>query len=186
MDPEKWTAILNRDKCHDGNFFYGLRTTKKVHRPSCVCKIPAPENVILFDYLADALDQGYLPCRRCRPRQPEWQNARAELAENAGKAIRANYQEDFSLPGLANDLFVNECYLARTFKTITGYTPLEYHNYVRCDISREMLKNPQLKISYISDAVGYNSASYYIRCFRKFFFCTPSDWRKQHFDKKGA
>lgn len=183
MTKEEWTAILNRDAAYDGVFYYALKTSKKVSRPSCTGRTPNPKHVVIYHSLTEALDAGFAPCRRCHPELAAWHGAKAELAENAKKLIEEHYLEEFSLRALSDQLFVNESYLARTFREITGQTLLEYHNLYRCQLSRELLKNPLLKISYISDTVGYHSSSHYTRCFRSCYGCTPSAYRREVLDQ---
>jgi AraC family transcriptional regulator of adaptative response / methylphosphotriester-DNA alkyltransferase methyltransferase len=179
MTEEEWTAILNRDKNYDGVFFYGLKTTKKFKRPSCPSKRPRPENVIIFYSLNEAYAQGYVPCKNCCPNIPCWAGAKSELVFSAKKLIEEQYLEKFSLKKLADCLYVNESYLLRTFKQITGHTLLEYHNIVRCKKSTEYLRNPDYNLAYISNMVGYSSSSHYIHCFQKYFNCTPTQYRKE-------
>jgi AraC-like DNA-binding protein len=98
---------------------------------------------------------------------------------SAQKLIEEQYLEKFSLKNIADTLYVNESYLLRTFKQITGNTPLEYHNKMRCQKSIEYLRNPDYNLAYISSMVGYVSSSHYIRCFQKYYNCTPTQYRKE-------
>lgn len=62
---EKIQAILNRDGRYDGMFWYGVKSTGIVCRPSCSAKVPSLKNVELFDRLEDALKSDYRPCKIC-------------------------------------------------------------------------------------------------------------------------
>jgi two-component system response regulator YesN len=104
---------------------------------------------------------------------------KTELAEKAKKIIERGYGEKFTVKAIADELFVNECYLIRTFKEVTGMTMLYYHNHVRCEKAKEMLDKPELSISYISDVIGYNFPSHFARIFQKEYGCTPSEYRKR-------
>jgi AraC family transcriptional regulator of adaptative response / methylphosphotriester-DNA alkyltransferase methyltransferase len=179
MTEEEWTAIINRDRNYDGVFYYGLKTTKKVMLPSCSSRLPKRENVVIFSTLEEAYAQGYVPCKKCCPNHPEWYGAKNELVLSAKKLMEEQYLEKFSLQKLADALYVNESYLLRTFKQLTGSTLLEYHNKVRCEKSTEYLPNPDYNLSYISSMVGYSSSSHYIRCFQKQYGCTPTQYRKE-------
>ena len=106
-------------------------------------------------------------------------NAKAELAMRAKCHIEENYKDKFSLEELAVELYCNGCYLLRTFKEQTGHTLLEYHNLIRCEHSKALLANPNISISYISDAVGYVTQAHYTRVFKKIYNCSPTQYRKQ-------
>lgn len=64
-EKEKTKAILDRDSRYDGVFWYGVRSTGIVCKPSCNAKVPSLKNVELFDRLEDALKSGYRPCKIC-------------------------------------------------------------------------------------------------------------------------
>lgn len=64
-EKEKIQAILNRDGRYDGMFWYGVKSTGIVCRPSCSAKVPSLKNVELFDRLEDALKSDYRPCKIC-------------------------------------------------------------------------------------------------------------------------
>ena len=179
MTHEQWTAIKNRDESYDGQFFYGIKTTGTVCRPSCKKKSCTPENVIIFQTLEEATSQGFRPCKRCRPDVMDWKGARVELAETVAKYIEDNYTTDFSLEQLAEYLHVNKYYLLRTFKQIKGDTPLVYHNKVRCEKAKELLEGTRLSVADISIRTGYNFPSHFSRVFRKTVGVTPSQYRRE-------
>ena len=181
MTAEQWNAVKTSDRSYDGKFFYGLRTTKKFCRPSCPKRCYDPRKVVIFDTLEEALASGFRPCGRCRPDRPEWTDTKTELAHAARHWIDERYTEKFSLDELADALHVNKSYLLRSFKTVTGTTPLEYHNHVRCECARQMLTSAEKPVAQIAAEVGYVSASHFTQVFRKVFGCTPSAYREAYF-----
>lgn len=108
----------------------------------------------------------------------EERGSKTKLAEDVVRIIEGNYKEKFSLDDLAGKLYHNKSYLDRTFREVTGYTPLEYHNFVRCRESRDLLEHSSLSISYISDEVGFASPAHYSRIFKKIYSCSPRQYRK--------
>lgn len=115
-----------------------------------------------------------------RPRPESGEGAKKKLAENVSRIIEENYKEKFSLDGIAEKVYHNKSYLDRTFREITGHTPLEYHNYVRCRKSTDLLEDSNLSISYISDEVGFASPAHYSRIFKKIYCCSPLQYRKKY------
>lgn len=184
MTQKQWNAIRNHDKSYDGIFFYTIKNSDIVCKPSCTMRGRdiAPKNIIIFDTLNEAVTKGLRPCRHCRPDLPDWKSAKNELATSASNYIEAHYTEKFVLEEIAGALYVNANYLARVFKEVTGHTLLWYHHYVRCKEAAELLKRPELNISYISDTVGYVNASHFARTFRKFYHTNPMDYRKKYFE----
>lgn len=180
MTKEQWLAIKNADAAYDGRFFYSLKGSGVVCRPSCRLRSCTPDRIILFDTLEDALRTGRRPCARCHPELEKWSGAKKELAKAAERSIRAHYVEKFSLDALARELHAEKSYLLRTFKSVTGSTPLEYHNRVRCEIASQLLTRPELSVSYVASAVGYASASHFTRIFHKLTGKTPSQYRADY------
>lgn len=58
-------AILERDGSFDGIFYYGVKSTGIVCKPSCAARIPLLKNVELFSTLDEALNKGYRKCKIC-------------------------------------------------------------------------------------------------------------------------
>ena len=183
MTKEQWKAIQNNDKNYDGKFFYALKTTKNVCRPSCPARACNPKNVLIFNTYEEAAERGFRPCLRCRPDQPEWQGAGAELADAAKAYIDSHYTGKFSLNDISGYLYVNGSYLLRVFKAATGMTLLQYHNYVRCTEAQKLLEDPELSISIIAFRVGFSSSSHFTRVFKNIVGITPSAYREDYIEE---
>lgn len=179
MSDEQWLAIKNCDKDYDGKFFYTLKTTKIICRPSCAARTPNPKNVEIFYSIEDAKRCGYRPCQRCRPDQEDWQGAKAEWAIKIKEYIDLNYSEKISPKLLSNIFYTDPYYLHRSFKETIGMTALEYQHQVRVNQAKKLLSETDLSISFIGSDVGYNSLSHFSRVFKSLTGCSPKIY-KQH------
>ena len=182
MTKEQWKAIKTKDANYDGRFFYAVKTRKTICRPSCPTKTTDSKNIIIFNTLEEGLAAGFHPCSRCRPELPQWQGAKPELVKRAKKYIDEHYAEKFSLDKIADALFINKIYLSKTFKEVTGTTPLKYHNKVRVNHAAMLLKNSDDNVQTIGSKVGFSTPSHFTRIFRSVYQCTPSEYRKNYLD----
>lgn len=178
MTEVQWNAIKNCDKAYDGVFFYALKSTKTFCRPSCTSRTPNPKNVVIFYTAEDALNHGFRPCNRCRPDCMDWQGPKDELTKKAQEYIDCHYAVTFTLQVIANSLYVDPYYLHRTFKKFKGCTLLQYQHQTRIKHAAKLLAETSLSISYISDKVGYHTASHFSRVFKKFVGISPLSFRK--------
>jgi AraC family transcriptional regulator of adaptative response/methylated-DNA-[protein]-cysteine methyltransferase len=64
---EKYKIIGTRDASYEGLFITGVKTTGIFCRPSCRARKPKAENVIFFDSPKSALQNGFRPCKICKP-----------------------------------------------------------------------------------------------------------------------
>lgn len=64
---EMYRAFVNRDSTYEGIFFVGVKTTGIFCRPTCTAKKPKKENIEFFSTTADAIRNGFRPCKICRP-----------------------------------------------------------------------------------------------------------------------
>lgn len=63
---EKIKAMKERNKKYDGRFYVAVKTTGIVCKPSCPAK-PLEKNVVFYDTLEEAINNGYRICKRCKP-----------------------------------------------------------------------------------------------------------------------
>ncbi len=91
--------------------------------------------------------------------------------------IDHNYSEQISLESLSSHLGLNPSYFCRLFKKAIGSTFTEYLNFVRICKAEHLLKNGS-NISDTAYRVGFSSLSYFNRIFKKYKFCSPSEYKK--------
>ena len=64
---EKYNIILNKDVSYENIFITAVKTTGIFCRPSCTARKPKKENVIFYDGINEAIQNGYRPCKVCKP-----------------------------------------------------------------------------------------------------------------------
>ena len=66
MTREEMVKICrNRDKNYTGKFFLAVKSTKIVCNPACSSEVPLEKNMVFYNTLEEALDDGYRPCKVC-------------------------------------------------------------------------------------------------------------------------
>ena len=74
---------------------------------------------------------------------------------------------------------LSEGYLSRLFRTETNMTVTEYITYKKIETARNMLKNSDYPIVWISEALAFPSQSYFTRVFSRYCKVTPARYRQQ-------
>ena len=101
-----------------------------------------------------------------------------EALVRAAKAyIEAHSAEKFSLQAVSDALYVNGSHLLRLFKARTGQTLLGYHNAVRCDRAKALLRRPELSVSQAGEQAGFVSPSHFCQVFKRVVGVTPTEYR---------
>mgnify|MGYP000987478097 CR=1 FL=1 len=100
-----------------------------------------------------------------------------KIAEAAKNYIDTHYpDQDLSINKVASSVYVNPSYLRAVYKKEFGITVNEYIINVRMNKAREHLKAGNLKLSEISELIGFSDASYFSKCFKKHFGVSPSEY----------
>ncbi len=91
--------------------------------------------------------------------------------------INSHYSRaDLSLEQIAASLYMNSGYLRSIFKREMGVTITEYITGVRMVKAKELLRHGNIKLSGVSEMVGYNDPSYFSKCFKKYYGTSPRDY----------
>ncbi|GGF45300.1 hybrid sensor histidine kinase/response regulator [Echinicola rosea] len=102
-----------------------------------------------------------------------------EFLFQANEAILENLDnESFGVNELADILCMSQSSLLRKIKGVSKMTPNGYIRLVRLKKAAEMLQNGQYTVTEISEKVGFNSPSYFSKCFQKQFGELPKDFSK--------
>lgn len=95
------------------------------------------------------------------------------------KYIDQNYPSDLSLQEVAGKFYVSREYVSRKFKQEYGINFTDYIGSVRIEKAKLLLQNPHLKLSQISEMVGFHDVKYFSKVFKKQVGVTPKDYRGQ-------
>ena len=83
----------------------------------------------------------------------------------------------WTVDGLAKKVGLGRSTFASRFHTELGKTPMEALTDLRMDLSMQLLKDTELKITEVAERVGYQSSSAFIRRFIAHFGMTPGKVR---------
>ncbi len=174
-DEGRWQAVQNRDGSRDGDFVYGVRSTRVYCRPSCPSRRPRRENILFFASPEEAERAGLRPCRRCAPDQEA--TAQAKLIELARRRLEEHTDGPLKLSTLGQELGVSPYHLQRTFKRLTGVTPRQYWESCRIARLKTRLRAGEYVTSALYDA-GFGSSSRLYERARSALGMTPRAYRK--------
>lgn len=104
-------------------------------------------------------------------------NRNKALVEKSIAYIDSHYSETLMLEDICKISALSKTYFCYLFKMITQQTFVEYLMNTRIRNAAHMLENPQLPITYIGDAVGFNDSTNFSRTFRKVVGLSPREYR---------
>lgn len=86
-------------------------------------------------------------------------------------------ESDFTAEQLSKKLFMSRMQLHRKLKALTGLSTTEFMTKERLKLALPLLKVSDTNISEIGYEVGFNSPSYFSKCFKKHYNTTPEAYR---------
>ena len=98
----------------------------------------------------------------------------------ARKYIEQHQGEKMSLREVARAVNTSSYYFCRTFKKVTGMNFTEYLSRVRVGKAKNLLINPNLRVTEIAYGVGFQSLPHFNKMFKTFTGMSPTAFRKRH------
>ncbi len=148
----QWQAVRTKNNDFDGIFYFGVRTTGIFCRPSCSSKTPKRENVRFFETTAEAEDDNFRACLRCKPKDKSFPNPTAELIARVFKYI--SNEEITSVADLSQRLGVSSGRLQKAFRSILGVSPKEVLDKTRMEKFKENVKKTDVTTSLYESGFG--------------------------------
>ena len=142
------------------------------------------------------LQQSYLKRFNQQQQCSRLENSNANLAQLTGESnespsldeqfltklenLVAKYyvEPDLDITVLAKELAMSERQLQRKIKNLLGTTPINFIKVFRLHKAQELL-NSGAQIGRIALDVGFSSQTYFGRCFKEQFKCTPKQFQQQ-------
>ncbi|UKM65933.1 helix-turn-helix domain-containing protein [Flavobacteriaceae bacterium GSB9] len=99
---------------------------------------------------------------------------------NLDEILEANYQDEhFGVRELSSLAGVSRSKLHRKLRELKEQTASEYIKAYRLQKAYLLLKNNVSSVSEIAYSVGFNSPSYFTKCFHKRYKCAPSEVKQK-------
>jgi signal transduction histidine kinase/DNA-binding response OmpR family regulator len=103
-----------------------------------------------------------------------------ELLEHAFQCVASNLSNpDYSVEKFSEDMNMDRTGLYRKLMALTALSPTNFIRTIRLKKAAELLLDKKLTIADVSDQVGFNSISYFTKCFHEAFGRTPSQSREE-------
>lgn len=95
---------------------------------------------------------------------------------------------DFKVEDLQKDLGISRMQLHRKLKALTNKSATEFMRTIRLKKAADMLRTGQDNVSQVAYQVGFNSLSYFTKCFKEQFGVPPSGYppADYHVEKKSS
>ncbi len=152
---EKYNAIGKKESIYEGVFITAVTTTGIFCRPSCRAKKPKAENVIFFSNPQKAIQNGFRPCKVCKPmdlegEEPDYiKDIIHELQENPYLRIK-----DFDL----RQRGIEPGQIRRWFKKYHNITFHSYQRMLRINKAYNQIKGGN-SVTNTAFGLGYESLS---------------------------
>ena len=112
-----------------------------------------------------------MPWKQIEPAQS------GEMLEDFGYVDHSG--DELSLGAVARIVNMSASYFSETFKQATGMNFVEYVSRTRVEKARNLLLNPNRRVSEVAFEVGFQSLSQFNRAFRKVAGQSPREYRAE-------
>ena len=107
------------------------------------------------------------------------QNAEPPVITKAKQFIQEHQTEDLSLGDVAKAVNTSTFYFCKMFKKYTGLNFTNYLSRLRIEKAKNLLLNPNMRISEVAFAPGFQSLSHFNRVFRRIAGESPTRYREK-------
>ena len=97
-----------------------------------------------------------------------------------GEVTTTKMRKDLSLDEVARIAGFSKYHFSRLFKQFTNETFYKYLNKRRIEYAERLLANSEFSVTEVALQAGFPSLSAFIRMFKLFKQCTPTEFRNMH------
>ena len=112
------------------------------------------------------------------PRSAQRDEEKIRILQPVLSYIDAHYAEPLHRRDLAQMIHVSPCYLSILFRTVLGFSLVDYITDTRMKRAKSLLHHTDTPIGQVIEEVGYDSPSLFYRKFSEYFGQSPGEYRK--------
>ena len=102
----------------------------------------------------------------------------AELTVRVKAVLSEKLYGTVTLDEISKRLFFSKTCIETRFKADVGSSIITYYNKMKTDEAKRLIASGQYSLSQVATMLGYGSAQYFTRTFKKITHYTPSEWAK--------
>jgi len=106
-------------------------------------------------------------------------NAEPPVIARAKQYIQEHQTEELSLGQVASAVHTSPFYFCKLFKKVTGIHFTDYVARTRIERAKNLLLNPNVRISEVAYEVGFQSLTHFNRVFKRIAGQSPTEFRAQ-------
>ncbi|MEM7103370.1 MAG: methylated-DNA--[protein]-cysteine S-methyltransferase [Bacteroidota bacterium] len=164
-----YKALVEKDSAYIGLFYAGVKTTGIFCIPTCRARKPKFENVEFFTEMNDALQNGYRPCKICKPTENAYETP--EPVQKALSLLKASPKEKIKDENLRQNGIQPEK-VRRWFQKHYGITFQAYQRMLRINNAFQELQNGN-SVTDSAFGIGYESLSGFGYTFKRMIGSSP-------------
>lgn len=172
LTPERmYQASLEKDSSFEGSYWMAVKTTGIFCRPTCTARKPKKENVEFFLKANEAIENGYRPCKICKPldklnETPAYiQELLDELQQNESLKIKDSDLQERNIEPVT---------IRRWFLKNHGMTFQAFQREFRMNKAFKKIKSGESIIEVALDS-GYESLSGFNERFKEVLGISPKN-----------
>lgn len=96
----------------------------------------------------------------------------------AQKYVLLNMDKKITLSDVAEHLHLNPSYFSRMFKQHTNMNFVDYVNHMKMEEAKKLLDHTSESVESIADKLGFESKSYFLKVFKKYYGTSPVEYRQ--------
>ncbi len=126
-------------------------------------------------YMGERKEEG-----ETEPQERSQRSAKEIVRQTEEYILQHIADSDLLVSDIAVALFLNKDYLNRVFKKAHGVSISQYLIQERMKLAGMLLKNPGCSVNAAAEKTGYNNYSYFASSFKRYYGCSPMQYKKEN------
>lgn len=159
--------IIRLSSIHSQQNFVQMEQLWRGRHPGYILRCKS----ILYDTIHSLMHQSGMFFDKNLPHQDRLMRALNLISDNT--------TDNLSVEQLAYEAELSPSYFRMLFKSFTGYSPLQYQNYVRIKRAQDLLNTGSFSVAEVAGMVGVQDVYYFSRLFKNVTGVSPSHMYKK-------